>query len=64
MRPTAIVILLGLLPAAAAAHPGHLAEQAGHDHWIALGALIAAVGVTGGVWWRARRALRRKDQHQ
>jgi len=28
------------------AHPGHLAEQAGHSHWIALAATVAAVAVT------------------
>jgi hypothetical protein len=54
MRPIAAA-LLALLPAAAAAHPGHVAEQAGHDHWIALGALAAAFAVTGWAWWRGRR---------
>ena len=29
----------------AAAHAGHLGDLAGHDHWIALGALGAAAGI-------------------
>ena len=28
------------------AHPGHLAAQAGHSHWIALAATAAAIFVT------------------
>lgn len=32
----------------AAAHPGHLAGLAGHDHWVAGAAIGAAVAV--GVW--------------
>lgn len=29
----------------AAAHPGHVAEVAGHTHWFAIGALVAAAVV-------------------
>jgi len=32
----------------ALAHPGHIADAAGHDHWIALGALGVAIGLA--VW--------------
>lgn len=39
---TAVLALGG---GAAWAHPGHLAEVAGHGHWIAAGALAAAVAL-------------------
>jgi len=37
----------------AAAHPGPVAEVAGHDHWIAGAAIGAAIAV--GVWALVRR---------
>lgn len=40
IRSTAIVILFSATPAAA--HFGHLGDLAGHGHWIALGAAVAA----------------------
>lgn len=40
MRLTAVLLILAATPAAA--HPGHFADLAGHSHWIALGALVAA----------------------
>ena len=51
-----ILLPATLLPAPALAHLGHVAEAAGHDHWIALGALGVAVGVA--VWG----ALKGKDE--
>lgn len=41
----AVPTLAGLLGLAgpAAAHPGHIADLAGHDHWVAGAALGAAV---------------------
>ena len=33
------------LSTAAFAHPSHVAEQAGHSHWIALAAAMAAVAI-------------------
>jgi len=55
----ALCLALALLPAAAMAHPGHLAGQMGHDHWVAGAAIGAAVAI--GIWGaikgrRARRA--------
>jgi len=45
--------------APALAHPGHVAEQAGHAHWLALAALAAAVAIAAvGV---GRAAIRRRD---
>ncbi|WP_112320820.1 DUF6732 family protein [Oceanibium sediminis] len=44
-----LTIFTGLmLPGAALAHPGHVADVAGHDHWIALGAIGVAAGL--GLW--------------
>ncbi len=46
------------LSAPALAHPGHIAEQAGHNHYVALGAtILAAAIVVVGV---ARAAIRRR----
>lgn len=63
MRSTRPLILIpavagGLLPAAgpALAHPGHLVEAAGHNHWLAGAALGAAVVIGA---WAAIRGLRR-----
>lgn len=44
MRFGLIVVCL-LSGGAAWAHPGHLAEVAGHGHWIAAGALAAAIAL-------------------
>jgi hypothetical protein len=38
-------LLALFLPAAAAAHPGHVAEVAGHGHWVAAGAIAIALGL-------------------
>lgn len=47
MKP--LSILLAIIAAGrAAAHPGHLAEAAGHNHWIGLAAIGTAVAVA--VW--------------
>lgn len=42
---------------AAAAHPGHLAEVAGHGHWLGAAALGAAIAL--GAW----AALKDKKKH-
>ena len=63
MRSTRPLILIPaaaavLLPVAgpALAHPGHLVEAAGHNHWLAGAALGAAVVIGA---WAAIRGLRR-----
>ena len=45
---TILALLLILSPTLAQAHPGHLADVAGHDHWVAGIALGAAIGAA--VW--------------
>ena len=47
---TTLIILAMLTPTLAAAHPGHLAELAGHSHWVA-GAAIAAAAALGLLAW-------------
>ncbi len=37
-----------LVAGAAQAHPGHLVDAAGHDHWMAGAAIGAAIAV--GIW--------------
>ncbi|MEV8467385.1 DUF6732 family protein [Fluviibacterium sp. DFM31] len=56
---TVLLSCLSLLAATMAqAHPGHLADLAGHDHWVAGAALGAAIAL--GAW--AALKGRRKDQ--
>ena len=43
-----VILLITLVPGLAVAHPGHLAEVAGHDHVIAGVAIGVAIGVA--VW--------------
>jgi hypothetical protein len=56
-----IALSFALLSATAFAHPGHLVEQSGHSHWVALAATLtaAAIVVVGAV-----RALSRKRKRQ
>jgi hypothetical protein len=56
-----IALSFVILSAPALAHPGHLAEQSGHSHWVALAAtLLAAAIVVVGV----ARAIGRKRKRQ
>ncbi len=38
----------------AAAHPGHLAEVAGHGHWLGLAALGAAIAIAAAAVLKSR----------
>ena len=49
---------LAVLAAPALAHPGHVAEAAGHSHFVALAAFGAALGVA--CFALARRSYRRR----
>ena len=44
----AMIILCLMTGTAAKAHPGHMAEVAGHGHWLAAAALGAAIAI--GLW--------------
>jgi hypothetical protein len=57
MRLT-LTLILAFLGSAAAAHPGHLAELAGHNHWLA----GAAVGIA--IALGIRGALKGKKQEE
>ena len=48
MRHLIASLFLVSIAGPAAAHPGHLAGLAGHDHWIAGAAIGVAVAV--GIW--------------
>ena len=50
-----LAALLPALPGAAAAHPGHLAAAAGHDHWIAGAAIAAGIGIAAWAILKGRR---------
>ncbi len=54
-RLAALPVLL--LAAPAFAHPGHVAEAAGHSHFLALGAFAAAAGI---VAYAIARSFRRR----
>lgn len=45
-----LFLALVLLPGAAAAHPGHLGQLAGHSHWVAGAAIGAAIGIIALGW--------------
>ncbi len=47
-----------LLPLQAQAHPGHLADVAGHSHWLGAAALAAAIALAA---LRARKGRRDRD---
>ena len=59
-RPLTAILASGpglfLAAGPAPAHPGHLVEAAGHNHWLAGAALGAAVVIGA---WAAIRGLRR-----
>ncbi|MFO6464550.1 DUF6732 family protein [Jannaschia sp. KMU-145] len=44
------VLAFFLTTASAAAHPGHIGDLAGHDHWV-LGAGLGAIALAGLVGW-------------
>lgn len=53
-----LVLPMTLIAAPAAAHPGHLADLAGHDHWVAGAALGAAIliGIMGAMKGKGKKA--------
>lgn len=53
-----------VLAAPAVAHPGHLAEQAGHSHWLAPAAIIAAIVVAIAGLGRAFSRRRSRTVHE
>jgi hypothetical protein len=53
-----VAIPLVALSAPALAHPGHVATEAGHNHYVAIAATIAAVAIV--VVGVARAILRRR----
>ena len=46
-------------PGAALAHPGHVADVAGHDHWVAGAAIGVAIALG---LWGALRGGRKEDE--
>jgi putative Mn2+ efflux pump MntP len=46
----------------AAAHPGHLGDLAGHDHWVA-GAAIALAGLAA-IWGALKGKKAKQDEEQ
>ena len=54
-RLAALPVLFVAAPAFA--HPGHVAEAAGHSHFLALGAFAAALGI---VAYAIARSIRRR----
>lgn len=57
-RHARLATLIAALPVPAVAHPGHIAEAAGHDHWLA-GATIAAAAAVA--LWAAIKSRKKDD---
>lgn len=57
-RPARLCLLAAALlsPLPAWAHPGHLADVAGHDHWLGAAAIGAAIAI--GLWKALRDRAR------
>jgi len=53
------LVIVGITPAFA--HPGHLAEAAGHGHWLGAAALGAAIAIGLVAGLKAREKAKAKD---
>ncbi len=51
-----IALVAGMLPLPAAAHPGHIVAEAGHNHWVAGAAIAAAAGIALWAAWKGRKS--------
>ncbi|WP_457646955.1 DUF6732 family protein [Profundibacter sp.] len=49
---TLMSVILALLAAPAFAHPTHIIEVAGHNHWLGLAAIVAAAAAA---LWQAKK---------
>lgn len=58
----ALILVSMVFGTMAAAHPGHLTEVAGHNHWLAAGALAAAAAIALAVLVAKARAHRRDTE--
>jgi hypothetical protein len=56
----ATVLIPFLVAGAAQAHPGHLAEVAGHGHWLGAAAIGAAIAI--GLWAAAKGRKQAEDR--
>lgn len=62
-RTIRLAVLLALaVPGVAHAHAGHVAEVAGHAHWIALGAVAAAAVAAALAGAKAREDAAEADE--
>lgn len=57
---TLLTIQLTLLPMAAFADPGHIAGAFGHDHWLGVAAIGAAVAL--GLWTIIKDTKKSEDE--
>ncbi len=55
----ALTLILMAFAGSAAAHTGHIADAAGHDHWIAGAALGLALGLSA---WAAIKSWKDADK--
>lgn len=56
MKLTFTSFVMVLFASAAAAHPGHLAEVAGHGHWIGAAAIGAAIALAAWAALKGKKA--------
>lgn len=60
MKPLAIALIF--IPGLASAHVGHVADAAGHDHWVAGAALAAAAAIALWGALKGKKAEASKDE--
>ena len=60
MKFSVTVTILAASPAFG--HTGHIAESAGHSHWLAVGAISVALAITAFRWLRPRVRRLRGDR--
>lgn len=60
MKSLTPAVLLVLFANAASAHPGHLAEVAGHGHWLGAAAIGAAIALGA---WAALKGKKQQDEN-
>jgi hypothetical protein len=59
-----LVFLMIVAASPAVAHPGHIADVAGHAHWIGLGAVIGAAILAGLLGAKGRKDDEATDENE
>ena len=60
MNRIAIILVASVTATAAYAHPGHIAAEEGHSHWLVAACAVAAIAIGVAGWALNRRAAARR----